>query len=83
LYPEKDIGLPVKLEPEKSYFFPTGDDWLKLDDNTGQEKIYLLASPDPIKGINIKIDQLKKSGIDNIKNIFPGIKIQSFNFKHE
>ena len=83
LYPDKDMGLSVKLEPQKLYFFPTGDEWLKLDENTGQEKIYLLASPDPIKGINIKIDQLKKSEIDNIENIFPGIKIQSFNFKHE
>jgi len=83
LYPEKDMGLPVKLEPQKLYFFPTGDEWLQLDNNTGQEKIYLLASPDPIKGIDIKIDLLKKSGIDNIANIFSGIKIQSFNFKHE
>jgi len=83
LYPKKYMELPVKFEPQKLYFFPTGDDWLKLDDSPGREIIYLLASPEPIKGINIKIDQLKKSGIDNIKKIFPGIKIQSFNFKHE
>jgi len=80
---KKYMELPVKFEPQKLYFFPTGDDWLKLDDSPGREIIYLLASPEPIKGINIKIDQLKKSGIDNIKKIFPGIKIQSFNFKHE
>jgi len=83
LYPGQDIGLPVKLESRKLYFFPAGDEWLKLDDNTGKEKIYLLASPEPIKGFDIKIDQLKKSGIGNIENVFPGIKIQSFNFKHE
>jgi len=75
--------LHVKLEPQKLYFFPTGEEWLKLDDKTGQEKIYLLGSPDPIEDIDIKIDQLKKSGIKNIENIFPGIKIQSFSFKHE
>jgi len=82
-YPEKDMELPVKFESRKMHFFPTGDEWLKLDDNTGKERIYLLASPDPIEGFDIKIDQLKKSGIGNIQNIFPGIKIQPFNFKHE
>jgi hypothetical protein len=83
LYPDKDMELPVKFEPQKLYFFPTGDEWLKLDKSTGQEKIYLLASPDPIEDIDIKIDQLKGSGINNIESIFPSIKIQSFVFKHE
>jgi hypothetical protein len=83
LYPDKDMELPVKFESKKSYSFPSGDEWLKLDKSTGQEKIYLLASPNPIEDIDIKIDQLKASGINNIANIFPGIKIQSFNFKHE
>jgi Domain of unknown function (DUF4384)/Putative zinc-finger len=83
LYPDKDMELPAKFESKKLYSFPTGDEWLKLDENTGQEIIYLLASPDPIKDIDLKIDQLEGSGINNIESIFPGIKIQSFNFKHE
>jgi hypothetical protein len=83
LYPNKDMELPVKFESKKLYSFPTEDEWLKLDKNIGQEKIYLLASPDPIDGFDLKFDQLKKLGIESIENIFPGIKIQSFNFKHE
>jgi len=83
LYQAEETGLPEKLEAQKAYFFPKNRTFLKLDSNTGQEAFYLLASPDPIEGIDKKIDQLKKSGIDNIENIFPGIKIQSFSFKHE
>lgn len=83
LYPERDIGAPVKLEPQKEYFYPREDSWLKLDDNEGQESFYLLASLEPIQDIDSKIDQLKKAGIDEISEIFPMAKIQSFVFKHE
>jgi len=77
------MEIPAKFEPHRSYFYPTEDVWLKLDNNTGQELFYLLASPDPINDIDMKIDQLKKSGIDNIEKIFQGVKLQSFGFKHD
>lgn len=83
LFPEKDTGLPIKIKPHETYIFPEKNKWLRLDKNIGQETLYLLASPEPIRNIEKGIDQLKKSGINKITTIFPGVKIQSFSFRHK
>ena len=83
IFPEKATSSVFRAEPGVSYFVPQDDGWFQLDDNKGVEKIYLLVSTEPIGDIDQKIDRLKKSGIDKIVTVFPGIKIQSFSFKHE
>lgn len=83
IFPKKDTATPVKIQPHETYVIPKDDEWLRLDENTGQETLYLLASTQPIKNIDQKINQLKKSGIDKTTEIFPGVKIQSFSFRHE
>jgi len=83
LYPDDDTEEPVKLEPNKEFFFPKEDSWLKLDDNKGKESFYLLTSKEPIQDIDSEIDQLKNLGIDKMSEIFPMIKIQSFVFDHK
>jgi len=83
IFPGKAASSLFRAEAGVTYFVPRDDGWFQLDDNKGVEKIYLLVSADPIKDIDQKIDQLKKSGIDKIDTLFPGIKIQSFSFKHE
>lgn len=83
LLPGKDIELPTKIKPHETHIIPKEDEWLRLDDNTGQETLYLLASAEPIDDIDQRIDQLKKSGTDKITEIFPGVKIQSFKFRHD
>lgn len=83
LFPDKDAGPPVKVKPHQTYIIPENDDWFRLDDNTGQETLYLLVSSKAIEDIDPRIDQLKNSGIDKITKIFPGVKIQSFGFRHE
>jgi len=82
LFPERDTAFPVKFKPYKTNIFPEKEKWLRLDKNTGQEALYLLASPEAIRNIDQRIDQLRKSGIDNITKIFPGVKIQPFSFRH-
>lgn len=83
IFPKKDTATPVKVKPNETYVVPKEDEWLQLDNNTGQETLYLLASPETIEDIDQRIDQLKKSGIDKITEISPEVKIQSFSFRHE
>lgn len=83
LFPEKDTDVPVKVKAHEAYIVPEGDGWFRLDNSTGRETIYLLASATSVEDIDQRIDQLKKSGIDKITEIFPGVKIQSFRFRHE
>lgn len=83
VFPSKDTELPVKVKLHETYVIPKEDEWFRLDENTGQESLYLLASTRPIQNIDQKIDKLRKSGIDKITEIFPGAKIQSFKFRHE
>ncbi len=72
-----------KAKSDKNYFVPQGDEWLKLDDKTGTETFYLLASPHVIENIDQKISRLKTSGIDDLDKLFPGVTIKSFRFKHD
>ena len=83
LFPEKDTGFHVKVKLDQTYIVPEKDGWFRLDHNTGQEAFYLLASSEAIGNIDQRIDQLKKLGIDKITKILPGVKIQSFSFRHE
>jgi len=83
LFPDKDTELPLKIKPHETYIIPIEDEWLQLDDNTGQETLYLLASTEPIEDIDQRLDELRKSGTDKITEIFPGVKIQHFSFRHE
>ena len=83
IYPESATDMPQRLEPQKEHIFPKNDRWLKLDDKTGKEKIYLLASPAPIEGFDDKINQIKRIGVGKIDTIFNKVQIQSFEFVHE
>ncbi len=83
LFPDKDAGFPPKFIPNKTHIIPEKERWLRLDENTGQETLYLLTSSEIIRGIDQKISQLKRSGIDKIAEIFSGVKIESITFRHE
>lgn len=62
---------------------PDGDNWFHLDDNTGIEKLYLVASRDRIAGFTGKVKKLKQDGIDAIAKVFPDATIKIFSFEHK
>ena len=62
---------------------PDQDNWYELDDKTGIETIFLIASRKDIKEFDDKIKELRDKGIDAIKDLFPKSSIQEFRFKHE
>ena len=82
LYPTKEEGHH-KAKPNQTFMFPEEGEWLQLDEHTGQETFYLLASSVAIEDLDQKITEVKKLGIGNLSQIFQGVEIQSFSFKHE
>jgi len=61
---------------------PDGNQWFHLDDNTGTEKLYLVASNEQIDGFNRKVEKLKKDGIGTIEKVFPDATVKAFSFDH-
>ncbi|GAB6906665.1 hypothetical protein DESC_40091 [Desulfosarcina cetonica] len=66
----------------KELTLPAGDQWFHLDDNTGTEKLYLLASKDQIAGFASKVEKLKQDGIGTIEKVFPETTVKTFSFDH-
>jgi hypothetical protein len=62
---------------------PEGDNWFHLDDNTGTEKLFLVASKDEISGFTGKVGELERDGIDKIEDKFPDATIDTFTFFHK
>jgi len=83
ILPEKPVSSGFKAEAGVAYLVPSGDKWFQLDENIGIEKLYLLVSSKPIDGIREKIEELSRSGIEMIANIFPKATVQAFSFRHE
>jgi Domain of unknown function (DUF4384) len=61
---------------------PSENTWYVLDSNSGKEAIYLIASKRKIKDIEVRVEKLRKSGIDNINQVFKKAKIEPFMFNH-
>jgi hypothetical protein len=73
----------MKIQPHETYFFPSGETWMELDDHIGEEKILLIISKEPIDDIDDKIQMLRKSDIDRIDEIFTKANVWTLNFRHE
>jgi len=71
------------IAKNKDFFLPNNNKWYQLDQNTGMEKIYLIASKTKIEDFSARIEALKNGGIETIKKIFPKATIQSFSFTHK
>jgi len=61
---------------------PDGDNWFHLDDNTGTERLYLVASKGQIDGFSGKVKKLERDGIGTIEKVFPDATVQTFSFDH-
>ena len=83
LFPDRDGKMGAKFKPNEVYTIPVKDRWFRLDDNTGQETVYLIASPKAIENIDKRIAVVKKPGPDEISGMFPGARIESIGFRHE
>ncbi|NQU15797.1 MAG: DUF4384 domain-containing protein [Desulfobacteraceae bacterium] len=83
LFPDRDGKIGAKFKPNEPHTIPVKDRWFRLDDNTGQETVYLIASPKAIENIDKRIEDLKKPRLDQISEMFPGARVESIAFMHE
>lgn len=71
------------IDGGKNLFLPEDNKWYHLDENTGTEKLYMLASTKKIDGFSDKIEKLKSDGIDAIDKVFPEATVKAFSFQHQ
>jgi hypothetical protein len=64
-------------------FLPDKDKWFRLDQNTGTERIWVLAAKDKIADFEKRVEELKRGGIGNIEEFFQKTSVQEFNFDHK
>jgi hypothetical protein len=85
LYPDPAIADPPKVKGKTSYTIPEGkDNWFQLDDHTGNETIFLLASNRPIPDFNSTIDKVSGLSREEVaKNLErEGRIMKVLNFEH-
>jgi hypothetical protein len=62
LFPHPHISLANRVQGGRTYEIPPGDDWFWLDEETGTETLYLLASYDPMVGLGEILDEMERAG---------------------
>ncbi len=62
LFPVPEIALTNPAKKGKDYAIPPGNDWYYLDDVTGRESLYFIASVEPIKEMDKLLARLEKAG---------------------
>jgi len=83
LFPDKNSIAGIKFKPNEQHTIPVKDKWFRLDDNTGKETVYLIATPKAIENIEERIATVKKPGPDEISGMFPETRVESIDFRHE
>jgi hypothetical protein len=56
-------GLANRIDPAQPLVFPTGDTWLRLDANTGNETFYMLFSRYPMADLDRLLRNLPPEGV--------------------
>jgi hypothetical protein len=83
LYPLESDSPVIKTKSHKTVFLPDDSQWFRLDSNTGNETIYLIASTNALPDMYQRVSQLSISGSQLIAEVFPDARIQTFKIKHE
>lgn len=64
LYPHKEISETGKLEAGKKYVIPGEGLWYRLDDTTGKETLFILASAKPNEKMENLVSEFMRAGLD-------------------
>ena len=82
----EQISAPLiddQLTAGRLHLISDGNYGFELDENTGVEIIYALASKEVIEDFDKRVEELKERGIGEISRVFPEASVQSFSFRHE
>ena len=55
LFPKNVRQFQTDYQTDKDYYFPVGRAWSKLDENTGPEKFYIVASTERLLDVEAKL----------------------------
>ena len=85
LYPGPRAIRPQKVLGNTRYVIPPGDDsWFQLDEQTGTETVFLVASEEPISNLKEVYTSLQGAGrkevLKTLKSTAPVVKV--LNFQH-
>jgi hypothetical protein len=86
LYPDYDTAILQKVKAKTKYTIPEGEDnWFRLDDYTGTETVFILASSKPISGLRETFADLqglsREEVVKTLKSKARVVKVLSF--KHQ
>ena len=86
LYPDPKVIKPLKVMAKTTYVIPPGDDsWFQLDEQTGTETVYMVASEEPLSNLKEVVVSLQGSSrekvLETLKTHAPVVKV--LNFKHQ
>jgi hypothetical protein len=65
------------LEPGQKYWYPPGEQGLKISSGAGQATAYLLAAGKPLMDLEKEISELKQGGLPQLQELFPDSTIRS------
>ena len=88
LFPYRFENLNVESLPAQEYYIPKGDEWFELDEHTGEETFYLLASPTRLRALEDLINEYettdggrKKELVKTILTEIRRLRWENRNFK--
>ena len=86
LYPDPAIAIPQKTKGNTKYTIPEGENnWFQLDNLSGTETVFVIASREPIRDFNETIDTFQGEGAKEALELFENkaTVLQVFSFKHQ
>ncbi len=86
LYPAPRVMKPLKVMANTTYVIPPGEDsWFQLDEQTGTETVFMVASEEPLSNLKEVLVSLQGSNreevLKTLKSQAPVVKV--LNFKHQ
>ncbi len=61
LFPDQKIVMSNKVKANMDYSVPPGDQWFYLDEHTGTETIYVLASYEPMSHLDTLLSEMERT----------------------
>jgi hypothetical protein len=86
LNPDPAIEIPQKVKGNKKYTIPTGEEnWFQLDDHSGRETVFVLASREPIRDFNETINTFQDESAEEVLELFKSkaTLLKVLSFKHQ
>ena len=62
LFPHPQVNLSNRAEAKRDYYVPPGENWFWLDEKTGTETIFVIASYQPLRDVDKLLVEMERAG---------------------